>query len=64
MNSGTNGPRTPYVMVGYEAFPLKRWLMRPYPGRSVNIFEKRVYNYRVSRARRTIENAFGIMVSR
>jgi len=29
----TAEPKLPYVMVGDEAFPLKKYLMRPYPGR-------------------------------
>ena len=53
----------PYVFVGDEAFPLKNYLMRPFPGSRLNS-ERRVYNYRLSRARRTIENAFGIMTSK
>eukprot|EP00794_Sanderia_malayensis_P006728 gene6728-7486_t len=52
----------PYYLVGDEIFPLKTWLMRPYPGKLSE--EQRVYNYRVSRARRVIENAFGILVAR
>ena len=30
--SGTGRPELPYVMVGDEAFPLRNYLLRPYPG--------------------------------
>lgn len=58
---GTNNV-APYVILGDEAFPLKRYLMRPYPGaQSIEDVEKRIFNYRLSRARRLVECAFGIL---
>jgi DDE superfamily endonuclease len=54
---------TPSVIVGDSGFQLKRNLMRPYPATTTNVNEK-VFNYRLSRARRVSENAFGIMARR
>lgn len=50
----------PYVFVGDDAFPLKRYFMKPYPFKHQNN-EQRIFSYRLSRARRVVENAFGIM---
>ena len=51
-----------YFMLENEIFPLTTWLMRPYPGQLTE--EKKVYKYSLSRARRVIENAFGILCTR
>lgn len=53
----------PYVFVGDDAFPMKPCLLKPYPGQQLSI-EERVFNYRLSRARRIVENAFGIATAR
>lgn len=54
----------PFVIVADEAFPLKPYIMKPYSARSLNCKERRVYNYRLSRSRRVVENAFGILANR
>uniref|UniRef100_A0A3P8ZT25 DDE Tnp4 domain-containing protein n=1 Tax=Esox lucius TaxID=8010 RepID=A0A3P8ZT25_ESOLU len=56
------GP-VPFVMVGDEAFPMKPYLLRPYPGRRIPE-EMHIFNCRLSRARRISENAFGILTQR
>ena len=53
----------PYVFVGDEAFALRTDFLKPYSQKDLDN-EKRVFNYRLSRARRVAENAFGIMASR
>ncbi|CAH1970967.1 unnamed protein product [Acanthoscelides obtectus] len=50
------------LLVGDDAFPLKTYLLKRYPDEPA-IAEK-IYSYRFTRARRIVENAFGILVSR
>ena len=53
----------PYVFVADDAFGLKRHMMKPFPSQNLPL-EERVFNYRLSRARRIIENTFGVAASR
>ncbi|XP_033098280.1 protein ALP1-like [Anneissia japonica] len=57
------GVKLPHVILGDAIFPLRSWLMKPFSENN-QTFEKRVYDYRLSRARRCIENAFGVMAAR
>ncbi|KDR10729.1 hypothetical protein L798_15390 [Zootermopsis nevadensis] len=50
----------PYVLV---AFPLTENIMKPFAGTHEQGSITRVYNYRLSRARRLVENVFGIICS-
>ncbi|XP_069593340.1 uncharacterized protein [Ranitomeya imitator] len=52
----------PFVMVSDEAFALTTNLLRPYPRRGLDA-RRRIFNYRLSRARRYVECTFGIMSS-
>mgnify|MGYP001953942622 CR=1 FL=1 len=53
----------PYVFIGDEAYPLLKHFMRPYPRKDLHN-RKLIYNYRHSRARRTVECAFGMMAAK
>lgn len=50
-------------IVGDDAFPLSKTLMKPYAKRELSDQEA-IYNYRCSRARRIVENVFGVMAAR
>lgn len=59
-----NGPELPYVIVGDEAFALTPYMLRSYPRADNLNLEKKVFNYRLSRARRVVECAFGILTAK
>ncbi len=61
-NGSLNMP-SQHVILGDSAFPLKPYLMKPYGSRKCSA-KQSVFNYRLSRARRIVENAFGILTWR
>lgn len=52
--------KIPFVFVADDAFAIRPNLLKPFAGRNLSPLQ-RVFNYRLSRGRRCIENAFGIM---
>lgn len=46
-----------------DAFAMKSFMLKPYPMRELSV-EQRIFNYRLSRARRVIENVFGLCAAR
>ena len=55
----------PFVFVADDAFALATHIMKPHPGhKSGASSPERIFNYRLSRARRMIENVFGILSSK
>ena len=55
----TENPALPFVLVDDEAFGLSDKLLRPFGGNNLTQ-QQRVFNYRLSRARRYVECGFGI----
>ncbi|XP_071054097.1 uncharacterized protein [Onthophagus taurus] len=58
-----SGNKFPYYFAADNAFPLRQNIMRPYPERNINN-KMRIFNYRHSRGRKTIECAFGMMTQK
>ena len=66
LNSSTkdiSGVQVPPYLIGDAAYPMKTWLMKPFPDRGLSSNE-RIYNYRLSRARMVVENGFGRLKGR
>ncbi|KAL4126170.1 hypothetical protein QTP88_010396 [Uroleucon formosanum] len=53
----------PFYFVGDEAFPLTPYLLRPYPQKTLDNV-KRIFNYRLSRGRKTVKCDFGMMAEK
>nr|CAI5846691.1 unnamed protein product [Callosobruchus analis] len=53
----------PYIFIADDAFPLTKHIMKPYSGVLSRGSIERIFNYRLSRARRVVENVFGIISS-
>lgn len=61
-NSGTV-KNLNFVFLGDEAFSLHGHFLKPFAQRDLN-YEKRIFNYRLSRARSVSENCFGQITAR
>nr|XP_029720858.1 protein ALP1-like [Aedes albopictus] len=61
---GSDPMKVPYFLIGDDIFALDKHLMKPYNRNSNLTVLQEIFNYRVCRARMTVEMAFGRMVSR
>lgn len=55
--------KLPFMFVADEGFGQSNFILRPFAGKFLSV-EKRVFNYRLCRARRYIECAFGILANK
>lgn len=55
--------KVPYFILGDKAFALNEYTLKPFEGSPERGSIERIFNYRLSRARRVVENAFGVLSS-
>ena len=53
------GESVPLFILGDSAYPLMTWLMKPFTHNCMLSDQQKTYNYRTSRARIVVENAYG-----
>ena len=58
------GNTVPVNIIGDAAYPLETWLMKPFTDNGSLTEEEKCFNYRLSRARMVVENAFGRLKAR
>ena len=61
--NGREKKSVPYFFIGDEAFPLSENLMKVYPGRHPKGSKERIFNYRICKSWRVVENVFGLASS-
>ncbi|XP_039968766.1 putative nuclease HARBI1 [Bactrocera tryoni] len=63
-NQAIEGINVPVLLIGDSAFRLSRHMMKPYPYVANQTPVEKLYNYRLSKCRRVIANAFGQLKAR
>ena len=58
------GTDVPLFIIGDSAYLLETWLMKPFSQSAADTPQQRTYNYRISRARIVVENAYGRLKAR
>ena len=61
---GTAQNGIPLFLLGDSAYPLRPWLMKPFPHSGALSSQQKLYNYRICRGRVVVEIAFGQLKAR
>ncbi|KAK4887253.1 hypothetical protein RN001_003524 [Aquatica leii] len=59
----SDGENLNFVFIGDAAFGLHDHILTPYPKKVLD-YHKQIFNYRMSRVRNVVENAFGLIAAR